>query len=386
MSHNIQNSAISLLGSTGSIGRQTLQVAEQLGLPVLALSANSSIKLLEEQTRKFRPRLVALYSEEAARDFAARVADLDVKVASGMDGLIAAACVDGAQTVVTAVVGTIGLLPTLAAIKLSRRIALANKETLVCAGTLVMSAAKEHNAKIIPVDSEHSALFQCLQGENLKSVQKLILTASGGPFRGKKRSDLLAVSPEQALKHPKWNMGNKISIDSATLMNKGLEIIEAVHIFNIQPDKIEAVIHPQSIIHYMIEYCDNSVMAQLSEPDMCLPIQYALTYPNRKPTPTKQLDLTKLTALTFESPDMDTFPCLSLARQAAQTPGTACAILNAANEAAVDLFLRNKLSFYGISDTVQAALENIEIKTDFTLDDVLETDKAAKEFSYNLKI
>jgi len=380
MTKNTSKSAISLLGSTGSIGRQTLDVAEALGLQVLSLSADKSIELLEEQTRKFKPKIVAVYNEDAARDFSVRVADMDVKVVSGMGGLIEAACVDGAQTVVTAVVGTIGLLPTLAAIKLSRRIALANKETLVCAGKLVMKAAKEHGSEIIPVDSEHSALFQCLQGENPKTIKKLILTASGGPFRGKSRSELVDVTPEMALRHPNWSMGKKISIDSSTLMNKGLEFIEAVHMFDISPDKIEVVVHPQSIIHSMVEYTDSSVIAQLSQTDMCLPIQYAITYPKRMPSPTQALDFSKLMSLSFEAPDFEVFPCLPLAIKSAKLSGTAPAVLNAANEAAVELFLEHKLSFYGIYEAVSSALEEIRNIPNPTLDDIIIAGEAAKAF------
>jgi len=380
MIENKSEYAISLLGSTGSIGRQTLEVADALGVQILALSADKSIKLLEEQTRRFKPKIVAVYNEDASCDFRVRVSDMDVKVVSGMDGLIEAACVDGAQIVVTAVVGTIGLLPTLAAIKLSRRIALANKEALVCAGELVMRAAKDYGSEIIPVDSEHSALFQCLQGEDPKNIKKLILTASGGPFRGKTRKELLDVTPELALKHPNWNMGKKISIDSSTLMNKGLEVIEAVHMFDISPDKIEVVVHPQSIIHSMIEYVDSSVIAQLSEPDMRLPIQYAITYPERNTSPTQTLDFTKFISLTFEAPDFEAFPCLALAIKTAKISGTACAVLNAANEAAVDLFLENRLSFYGIYETVQSALENIGNISNPTLDDIITASEATKAF------
>jgi len=379
MKNNFQNS-ISLLGSTGSIGRQTLDVAEQLGLRVCALSADKNISLLEEQTRRFRPSLVAVYNEASARDFKTRIQDLDVRVVSGMNGLVEAACVTDAQTVVTAVVGTIGLLPTLAAIKLSRRIALANKETLVCAGELVMSSAREHGAEIIPVDSEHSALFQCLRGEDIKSVKRLILTASGGPFRGMERSNLERVTPEMALKHPNWSMGQKITIDSSTLMNKGLEVIEAVHLFGISPDRIDVVVHPESIIHSMVEYCDNSVIAQLSNPDMRLPIRYAITYPERTACPTSALDFSTLSSLTFEKPDNTAFPCLNLAFRAVKTKGTASAILNGANEAAVDLFLQGKLSFYGIYDSVLAALENIKNIENPSLDDIIEAGKSAMDF------
>ncbi|MCL2366264.1 MAG: 1-deoxy-D-xylulose-5-phosphate reductoisomerase [Oscillospiraceae bacterium] len=383
MTHDFQNS-ISLLGATGSIGRQTLDVAEQLNLKVCALSADTSIDLLEEQTRKFRPSIVAVYNDTSAREFKIRVRDLDVRVVSGMDGLIEVACVSGAQTVVTAVVGTIGLLPTLSAIKLGRRIALANKETLVCAGALVMRSAREHNAEIIPVDSEHSALFQCLRGENMHTVKRLILTASGGPFRGMDRVHLENVTPEMALKHPNWVMGKKITIDSSTLMNKGLEIIEAVHLFDIPPDQVEVVIHPESIIHSMVEYCDHSIIAQLSHPDMRLPIQYAITYPSRTAGMTRPLDFSALTSLTFQPPDHAAFPCLSLAFKAAHMKGTACAILNGANEAAVDLFLQGKLSFYGIHDCVQSALENIPHVKSPALEDIIEAGTSAMQWVRNI--
>ena len=380
MEANNSDFAISLLGSTGSIGRQTLDVAVRLGLKISALSANTSIELLEKQVRQFRPEIAAVYDEAAARDFKVRVSDLNVRVTSGMDGLIEAACVSGADTVVTAVVGTIGLLPTLSAIKLSRRIALANKETLVCAGKLVMSSAKQYGAEIIPVDSEHSALFQALQGENQKSVKKLILTASGGPFRGMSRSALVNVTPGMALKHPNWSMGRKITIDSATLMNKGLEFIEAVYLFAVPPEKVDVVIHPESIIHSMVCYTDNSVIAQMSYPDMRMPIQYAITYPQRKPCPTAEMDFSKLSALTFEAPDLDTFPCLKLAQQTARISGTACAILNGANEAAVELFLQGKLGFHGIHDAVCGALENIKNVSNPSLEDILDADRASREF------
>ncbi|MCL2392542.1 MAG: 1-deoxy-D-xylulose-5-phosphate reductoisomerase [Oscillospiraceae bacterium] len=376
---------IALLGSTGSIGTQTLDVARRLGLRVCSLSANANIKKLEEQTREFRPAIVSVFSQEAARDFKVRVGDLDVQVVSGMDGLIEAACADDAHTVVTAVVGTIGLLPTLAAIALGKRIALANKETLVCAGEYVMNSAKEHGCEIIPVDSEHSALFQCLCGENPKDIKNLILTASGGPFRGMTHNALINATPEMALRHPNWSMGKKISIDSATLMNKGLEVIEAVHLFAINPDRIKVVIHPESIIHSMIEYTDNSVIAQMSEPDMRLPIQYAITYPQRCSSQISELDFSKYSSLTFESPDFETFPCLRLALQTAGISGTACAVLNGANEAAVDLFLQGKLGFYGIFESVQAALSHIGNVVNPSIDDIIEADRAAKDFVYMQK-
>ena len=374
------DNAISILGSTGSIGRQSLEVADLLGLRVLALSADKNITLLEKQVRKYRPKIAAVYNADAARDFKSRVRDLDVHVTAGADGLVEAATVKGASTVITAVVGTVGLLPTLAAIDAGKKIALANKETLVCAGEIVMKRARENNVEIIPVDSEHSALFQCLNGESFENVKQLILTASGGPFRGKSRSELTNVTSEMALNHPVWNMGKKISIDSSTLMNKGLEVIEAVHLFSVSPEKINVVIHPEGIVHSMVEFADNSITAQLSTPDMRQPIQYALTQPKRMPSLTKSLDVTSLSALTFEKPDFDAFPCLALAIKTAKIPGTACAVLNAANEAAVELFLDGKLSFYGIYDSICNALGRIGNIENPSLDDIIEADKEAKQF------
>ena len=374
------NKSISVLGSTGSIGRQTLEVAASLGLRVCALSADKNTKLLEEQTRRFRPAIAAVFDEAAAGDFKARVRDLDVRVYPGMDGLIATACAEGAETVVTAVVGTAGLLPTLAAIELGRRISLANKETLVCAGELVMKRANEFNSEIIPVDSEHSAILQCIGEEAPGSIKRMILTASGGPFRGRSRAELSGVTPEMALKHPTWSMGKKVTIDSATLMNKGFEVIEAVHLFGLAPEKICIVVHPESIIHSMIEFTDNSVRAQLAQPDMRLPIQYALTYPQRKPSLTDELDFASLSALTFEKPDTETFPCLSLAIETAGIRGSSGAVLNGANEAAVDLFLSGKLGFYGIYESVRAALDSIGNIENPTLEDIIAADEEAKRF------
>jgi 1-deoxy-D-xylulose-5-phosphate reductoisomerase len=297
-----------------------------------------------------------------------------------MEGLIEAATVDGASTVVTAVVGTVGLLPTLAAINLGRRIALANKETLVCAGELVMNSARENGAEIIPVDSEHSALFQCLHAQASSAVKTLILTASGGPFRGMSRAELQNVTPEMALRHPNWNMGRKITVDSATLMNKGLEIIEAVHLFGVPPEKISIVVHPESIVHSMVEFIDNSITAQLSLPDMRLPIQYALTYPDRVPSLVDTLDIARLSALTFEAPDPEAFPCLGVAIDTAGIHGTACAVLNGANEAAVELFLKGELSFYGIYESVYAALDSIGNIENPSLDDIIASGESAKRF------
>ena len=392
MKNNITNSGsrtpdhkktgLSVLGSTGSIGRQTLEVAELLGFRVCAISAEKNVKLLEEQARRFKPAVAAVFNEAAARDLRARLRDMDIRVLSGMDGLIEASTVDGAGAVVMAVSGTAGLLPTLAAIKLGRRIALANKEALVCAGDIVMGSAREYGADIIPVDSEHSAILQCLRGETRASVKKLILTASGGPFRGMSRSMLQSVTPEMALRHPNWNMGAKVTIDSATLMNKGLEIIEAIRLFDIPAEKIRVVIHPESIVHSMVEFTDNSVIAQLSAPDMRLPIQLALTYPERAPSLAAELDLTRLSALTFETPDFEAFPCLGIAIKTANVSGTACAVLNGANEAAVDLFMKRKLGFYGINESVHEALVKIGNIEGPSLDDIIAAGEAAKRFVY----
>ena len=374
--------AISLLGSTGSIGRQTLEAAALLGLRVVALSADRNIKLLEEQVRRFRPAIAAVIDEGAARDFKTRVRDMDVHVFSGVDSLIEAARAEDADTVVTAVVGMAGLLPTLAAIELGRRIALANKETLVCAGKLVMERAKAYNAEIIPVDSEHSAIFRCIASGSHESVKRIILTASGGPFRGMSREELLGVTPEMAMQHPTWRMGKKITVDSATMMNKGLEVIEAAYLFGMPVEKIKVVVHPESIIHSMVEFVDNSISAQLSQADMRLPIQYALTYPEQKPSLVPELDFARISALTFEDPDTEAFPCLDIAIKTAGTYGTAGAVLNGANEAAVELFLRGGLGFYGIYESVRAALDKIESVEEPSLNDIIEAGEAAKEFVY----
>ena len=378
----IPNSSIALLGSTGSIGRQTLEVVSMLGLRVVSLCADRNITLLEEQVRRFQPDIAVVFNEDASRDFRTRVRDLDVKVLSGAEGLVEAACANGADTVITATTGTAGLLPTLAAIKLGRRIALANKETLVCAGELVMRLARDYGADIIPVDSEHSAILQCIGTANSDTIKRIILTASGGPFRGMSREELSGVTPDMALRHPTWSMGQKITIDSATLMNKGLEIIEAVHLFGVQAEKIDVVVHPQSVIHSMVEFTDNSTLAQLAAPDMRLPIQNALTYPDKEQSMIPSLDFTAISELTFERPNMEAFPCLRLAKEIAGAGGTACAVLNGANEAAVDLFLKGKLGFYGISDTIKAALDKIKNIEEPSLDEIIEAEEEAKEFVY----
>ena len=370
---------ISLLGSTGSIGRQTLDVAVACGFSVAALTAHRSGALLEEQARRFQPELAVCVDPAAAADLKVRLADTQVRVASGPEGLLEAAALPSADTVVTAVVGVAGLEPTLAAIRAGKRIALANKETLVCAGELVMDQAEAHGAEIVPVDSEHSAIFQCLQGcRDRGEVRRLILTASGGPFFGWSREALAGVTTAQALKHPNWSMGAKITVDSATLMNKGLEYIEAMRLYRMPPEKISIVVHRESIVHSLVEYCDNAVLAQLGAPDMRLPIQYALTWPERTPGPAQPLDLLNCPSLTFQAPDYDAFPCLGLALEAARTGGTATAVLNGANEAAVALFLEEKLSFPGIAERVGLALERLPVVQKPSLEEILEADRAAR--------
>ena len=371
--------AISLLGSTGSIGRQTLEVCEELGIRVAALTAHHNIDLLEQQTRKFQPRLVVLFEEDAARQMAERIKDMDVRVSFGMEGLMEAAALEESDTVVTAVVGMVGLRPTLAAIEKSKRIALANKETLVCAGELVMAAAEEHGAEIIPVDSEHSAIFQCLLGNHsCDEIKRLILTCSGGPFFGMSREEIAGKTKADALKHPNWAMGAKITIDSATLMNKGLEFIEAMRLFRVTPDQVSVVIHRQSIIHSMVEFVDGAVMAQMGTPDMRLPIRLALTYPARGVSTAEPLDLLKCPPLTFHEPDLEAFPALRMAMECARIGGTSCAILNGANEEAVGAFLRDEISFGQIPVLVEKALREIEMKSNPSLEDILEADRLAR--------
>lgn len=371
---------ISILGSTGSIGRQSLDVMSACGMEAVALTANSNVARMEEQVRQFRPELAVMMDEDAARDLRVRLADTPVRVASGLEGLLEAAELPAANTVITAVVGMIGLRPTMAAIREGKRIALANKETLVCAGTLVMEEARDYGAEIVPVDSEHSALFQSLQASHDRGeVKRLILTCSGGPFFGKKREELEGMTREDALRHPNWSMGAKITVDSATLMNKGLEFIEAMHLYQMPPEKISIVIHRESIIHSLVEYCDNAVIAQLGTPDMRLPIQYALTWPRRTPGPANPLDLCSCGPLTFAQPDMETFRCLPLALQAARTGGSAGAILNGANEAAVALFLEGKIGFLEIADRVEKAMSRVSVIQEPSMTQILEADAAARE-------
>ncbi len=375
---------ISVLGSTGSIGTQTLDVAAQCGFQVAAITANRSIDKLEEQARRFHPELVAAYDKSAAAELRIRLADTGIRVASGMEGLIEAATLPSADTVVTAVMGMIGLRPTLAAIDAHKRIALANKETLVCAGELVMARAAQEGVEIVPVDSEHSAIFQCLQGcADRGEVKRLILTASGGPFFGWSRERLQNVTKADALKHPNWSMGAKITIDSATLMNKGMEFIEAMRLYHMPPEKIQIVVHRQSIIHSLVEYCDNAILAQIGSADMRLPIQYALTWPHRTKAAATELNLFSCPELTFQRPDPETFRCLGIALECAKKSGTTCAIMNGANEAAVDLFLHDKIGFLDIADLVEHALAVVPAQSAEHLDAVLEADRAAREAVYS---
>ena len=372
--------SISVLGCTGSIGRQTLRVAEHTGIKVAALTANRKIELLEEQVRKFRPAFVAVYDEAAAKAFKVAVADLPVRIGSGLEGLMEAAALDAADCVVTAVSGSVGLKPTLAAIDEKKRIALANKETLVCAGEIVMKKAQEKGAEIVPVDSEHSAIFQSLMGRQPGELKKILLTGSGGPFRGKKREELEDITPEQAVRHPNWSMGAKISVDSSTLMNKGLEFVEAMHLFAVRPEDIQVVIHPQSVIHSMVELIDGTVIAQLGVPDMGLPIQLALTYPERRASMFENLDFYKLGSLRFEEPDLVNFPCLKLAMDCAKTGGTAACVMSAANEEAVQLFLKGKLGYNRIYDMAAGAVEHVGVVQGADIDTILAVDRAAREF------
>lgn len=371
---------ISILGSTGSIGRQSLDVIAACGMEAAALTANSNAVRMEEQVRQFKPELAVMMDERAAADLRVRLADTPVRVAAGMEGLLEAAELPSADTVLTAVVGMIGLRPTMAAIREGKRIALANKETLVCAGQLVMEEARDFGAEILPVDSEHSALFQSLQGcRDRGEVRRLILTCSGGPFFGKTRTELQGVTRKDALQHPNWSMGAKITIDSATLMNKGLEFIEAMHLYQMPPEKISIVIHRESIIHSLVEYCDRGMIAQLGAPDMRLPIQYAMTWPRRTGGPAEPLDLCACGPLTFAQPDLDTFRCLDLALKAARTGGTAGAILNGANEAAVALFLEDRIGFLEIADRVALALDRVPVIPEPSMTQILEADQAARE-------
>ncbi len=375
---------LSILGSTGSIGTQSLDVAEKRGYEIVALTAGSNDKLLEEQIRKWKPRYAALADEKAAARLKIAVADTDTKVLSGLDGVCQCAAADEADTVLNSVVGIAGLVPTLTAIESGKTIALANKETLVAGGQLVMGKAKEKGVKILPVDSEHSAIFQCLEGMNKKDeLKSIILTASGGPFFGKTKDELKDVTVAQALKHPNWEMGAKITVDSATMMNKGLELIEAVWLFDMAPDKIDIVVHRESIIHSLIEYNDNSVIAQLGVPDMRIPIQYALTYPERYESPVRKLNLWEYQNLTFYKPDYDTFRCINICRDAITRGGLYPCTANGANEMANYLFRQGKIGFLDIADTVEKAVEAAPGCDTYTLEDVLEADRQARLFVEN---
>lgn len=371
---------IAILGSTGSIGTQTLEVVRaNKDIEVTALAAGSNIDLLEKQIREFSPKIAAVWNEEKAKELKDRVRDLDIRVESGMDGLLAVATELGAEIVVTAVVGMIGIRPTIAAMNAGKDIALANKETLVTAGHIIMSLAKEKHVRILPVDSEHSAIFQCLQGAQGNTPTRLILTASGGPFRTWKKEDIYNARPEQALKHPNWSMGRKITIDSASMMNKALEVIEARWLFDMPAEKIDVLIHPQSVIHSMVEYADGAVMAQLGTPDMRLPILYAMSWPERLPTGGRRLDFTQMNALTFEQPDNDRFPGLRLAYDALAAGGSMSAVLNGANEVAVDAFLHEKIPFGAIARLVEETMQAVPVIAHPTLEQVFECDRAARQ-------
>ena len=372
---------IAILGSTGSIGTQTLEVVRNNPkLQVVALAAGKSVEQMEQQIREFHPLIAGMWSEEAAADLRSRVADLPVKVVTGMDGLLEIAVMPEAQVLVTAIVGMIGIRPTIAAIEAGKDIALANKETLVTAGHLIMPLAKKHNVQILPVDSEHSAIFQALHGENPSQISRLLITASGGPFRGKKTEDLEKVTVQDALKHPNWAMGRKITIDSATLVNKGLEVMEAKWLFGVDLDRIDVVVQPKSIIHSMVEFVDGAVIAQLGTPDMKLPIQYALYYPERRYLPGERLDFRKLTEITFEVPDMDTFRGLPLAMEASRRGGSMPTVFNAANERAVAAFLDEKIRFLDIYTLIEEAMTAHQVKEHPDLEQILDAEKEAWEF------
>ena len=375
---------IAILGSTGSIGTQTLEVVEaNKDLKVAALSAGSNVKLLEQQIRKFHPKLAVLASEEAAKDLKERVRDMDVRIASGMEGLIEAATLPEAEILVTAIVGMVGIRPTIAAIEAGKDVALANKETLVTAGHIIMPLAKERNVRILPVDSEHSAIFQALNGEDKRQISRILLTASGGPFRGKKRQDLEKVRLEDALKHPNWAMGQKITIDSATLVNKGLEVMEAKWLFGTDLEQIEVVVQPQSVIHSMVEFADGAVIAQLGTPDMKLPIQYALYYPERRFLGGRRLDFEKLGQISFEKPDMETFLGLPLAFRAARAGGTMPTVFNAANERAVSKFLHKQIRFLDIYEILTACMEEHRVVEKPTVEEILTAEQMTYEFIEN---
>ena len=372
---------IAVLGSTGSIGTQTLEIARaNPDLQVVALAAGTSVDKIEEQVREFHPLIVGMWSEEAAKELKARIADLPVKVVAGMDGLLEIAVMPQSEVLVTAIVGMIGIRPTIAAIEAGKAIALANKETLVTAGHIIMPLAKKCNVPILPVDSEHSAIFQSLNGEPKERISKILLTASGGPFRGKTREQLQNIRVEDALKHPNWAMGRKITIDSSTLVNKGLEVMEAKWLFGVDLDQIQVVVHPQSIIHSMVEYVDGAIIAQLGTPDMKLPIQYALFYPDRRPMEGKRVDFFELGQITFEKPDIETFTGLKLAYRAMRTGGSLPTVYNAANEKAVSLFLDRKIGYLQIPELIEASMDQHKVITDPSVEQILETERQVYEF------
>lgn len=375
---------IVILGSTGSIGMQTIDILDSIDAKVCAISVNTNIVRAEQQARQLHPSVVAVYNEEKAKELKIKLADTDIRVVSGMDGLIEAATFPEADVVVTAVVGMVGLLPTLAAIDAGKDIALANKETLVCAGQIVMKRAREKGIAILPVDSEHSAIFQCLQGAAGNKLSRILLTASGGPFFGMSREQMRHVTKEQALHHPNWSMGAKITIDSASMMNKGLELIEAMWLYDVEPDDIDIVVHRESIVHSAVEFEDGSVIAQMGNPDMRLPIQYALTYPERLPCKVPPVDLPRRHSLTFFAPDEEAFPTLGLARRAAAARGNLGAVMNGANEAAVALFLQDRIPFYRIPELVKEAMDAVDYMPDIRVEDVLESDCAAREIVHSL--
>lgn len=377
---------IAILGSTGSIGTQTLEVVREQGdLEVTALAAGSNIRLLEEQIREFKPKLCCVWDEKKAKELAASVKDTKVNIVSGMEGLLEAATEPSAQVVVTAIVGMIGIRPTIAAMEAGKDIALANKETLVTAGHIIMPLAKEKQVRILPVDSEHSAIFQCLNGEDPKQIHKILLTASGGPFRGKTRAQMEHVKPEDALKHPNWSMGQKITIDSSTMVNKGLEVMEAKWLFGVDMDRVQVVVQPKSVIHSMVEFEDGAVMAQLGTPDMKLPIQYALYYPERRFLPGERLDFCKLGQITFEAPDFENFKGLELAYEAGRKGGSMPTAFNAANEYAVSKFLHQEISYLGITDMIEKAMEHHHVISNPTVEQILETEAETYDLLANSK-
>ena len=374
------NQSLSILGSTGSIGTQALSVCKAHNFQVCGLAAFRNVDLLEQQVREFHPKKVCIFREDCYSDLKQRVSDCQVEILTGLEGLCELTSMEEIDTVLNSVMGMIGLKPTLAAIQAKKNVALANKETLVTGGNLVIDAAKKNGVSILPVDSEHSAIFQCLQGNRLSQVRKIILTASGGPFFGKTREELQNVTAEDALKHPNWSMGAKITVDSATLMNKGLEFIEAMWLFDLKPEQIEIIVHRESVIHSAVEYADHSVIAQLGVPDMRIPIQYALTYPERIDCPCKELSLLDYGTLSFAKPDLDTFVCLKTCINAITQGGLLPAAVNGANEQAVDLFLKGKITFLQIGELVQKSLSIVQNKHNFTVDDIINTDRAAREF------